>query len=116
MGGDGWVDVREGRKKESWRGERGEAEVVASRGGRNWRRGDATWCVMSPYLFSPSQDTSVLSPIITPLITIGMAVTYCQYSDADMLANHSVLFLAAFFLPMSKSVIQMMVSFGVEDA
>lgn len=55
-------------------------------------------------------DTSVLSPIITPLITIGMAVTYCQYSTAAVLTEQPVLFLTAFFFPMSKSVIQMMVA------
>ena len=99
-----------GGRRERWRGGRegeGVGSVVEKGGGheKGGREGELFFCFVSIL-----QDTSVLSPILTPIITIGMAVTYCHYSHADMLGNHAVLFLTAFFFPMSKSVIQMMVS------
>ena len=66
-----------------------------------------------PSLFCSSflpQGTSVVSPIITPVILISIMVLYATNSPARLLHTNCVVFFTAFYFPMSKMVIYMMVS------
>ena len=56
-----------------------------------------------------SQGTSVVSPIITPVILISIMVLYATNSPARLLHTNCVVFFTAFYFPMSKMVIYMMV-------
>ena len=62
-------------------------------------------------IISPAvlQDTSVVSPIITPVVILAVALYYALTSPAQLLHSSSVVFLTAFILPMSKTVVNMMV-------
>ena len=56
------------------------------------------------------QDTSVLSPVVSVLVQVPIVVYYAQDSPGQLLHSHCVLFLAAFTLPIVKSIIHMVVS------
>ena len=59
---------------------------------------------------APPQGTSVVSPIITPIILISIMVLYATNSPARLLHTNCVVFFTAFYFPMSKMVVYMMVS------
>ena len=64
-----------------------------------------------PFLLpSLPQGTSVVSPIITPIILISIMVLYATNSPARLLHTNCVVFFTAFYFPMSKMVVYMMVS------
>lgn len=69
------------------------------------------------YLSFCHQDTSVVSPIITPVILAPMVFIYAYMSPGHMIEGHLMLFLCALTLPIVKTTILMMVSHraGEED-
>ena len=60
----------------------------------------------------PSQDTSVLSPIISPVVITTTLVYYALYSPSQLMHTHYLLFFAAFGLQVTKTALLMMVSWG----
>ena len=63
----------------------------------------------------PFQGTSVVSPIITPLVIIGFACFYGYHSPSSIHLHHCILFMTAFFFPMSKGVVNIMVCMWSSD-
>eukprot|EP00731_Ephydatia_muelleri_P005962 Em0003g210a len=55
-------------------------------------------------------DTSVVSPIITPLILTPMVFIYASMSPGHVIENHLMLFLCALTLPIVKTTILMMLA------
>ena len=58
----------------------------------------------------PLQDTSVLSPIISPIIISATLVYHAHYSPSQLAHTHYLLFFAAFGLQVTKTALHMMVS------
>ena len=59
---------------------------------------------------SPLQDTSVLSPIISPIVITTTLVYHALYSPSRLVHTHYLLFFAAFGLQVTKTALLMMVS------
>ena len=55
----------------------------------------------------------MVSPIVTPLVLVGLTGLYLYQSDIDFFLQHPVLFITVFFLPMSKTVVNIMVRSGI---
>ena len=67
-------------------------------------------CGNSSFLSLSLQDTSVLSPIISPIVITSTLVYYILYSHPLLVQSHYLLFFMAFGLQVTKIALLMMVS------
>lgn len=61
----------------------------------------------------PFQDTSVLSPIISPIVIAATLSYHLLYGHSGLIHTHYLLFFSAFGLQITKAALLMMVSTGV---
>ena len=60
--------------------------------------------------FLSIQDTSVLSPIISPIVITTTLVYHALYSPSQLVHTHYILFFSAFGIQVTKITLLMMVS------